>query len=167
MKKYLFGTLMAIGMLFSLTAGTVMAAGEPELSPPPGISKAGPYEGVFYGKVYGDNNSSALMAMQLIHREGVVEGKVYLGEGLYVDAGMCGNNEIPSLRQYASGMTNPNNPNELTVQTMVNVSGFDIGVELNSMVSGDGETLTAEASIDLPWICGSDPSFTGTLDRLW
>jgi len=117
MKKYLFGTILAAAILFSLTAGTAFAAGEPELSPPPGLSKAGPYEGVFFGTVYGDNNSRALMAMQLTHREGVVEGKVYLGDGLYVNAGMCGNNEIPSMMQYASGMTNPNNPNELTVQT--------------------------------------------------
>lgn len=166
MKKYLFGTILAAAILFSLTAGTAFAAGEPELSPPPGLSKAGPYEGVFFGTVYGDNNSRALMAMQLTHRDGVVEGKVYLGDGLYVNAGMCGNNEIPSMMQYANGMTNPNNPNELTVQTMVNVSGYDIGIDLNSTVSADGETLTAEALIDLPWICGSDPSFSGQLDRL-
>ena len=166
MKKYLFGTLTALVILFGLTAGTVLAADERELSPPPGISKAGPYEGVFFGLVYGDNNSRALMALQMTDRNGVVEGKVYLGDGLYVDAGMCGQNEIPSMLQYASGKTNPNDPNELTVQTMVNVSGFDIGVNLNSTVSEDGKTLTAEASIDLPWICGSDPSFTGTLERL-
>ena len=42
MKKYLFGTILAAAILFSLTAGTAFAAGEPELSPPPGLSKAGP-----------------------------------------------------------------------------------------------------------------------------
>ena len=166
MKKYLFGTLTALVILFGLTAGTVLAADKPDLSPPPGIPAAGPYEGVFFGTVNGDNNSRAWMAMKLTHRDGVVEGKVYLGDGLIVDAGMCGNSEIPSMMQYASGMTNPNNPNELVVQTMVNVSGFDIGIDLNSTVSADGKTLTADASIDLPWICGRDPSFSGTLDRI-
>jgi hypothetical protein len=166
MKKNLFGALTTLVILLGLSAGTVLAADQPDLSPPPGISIAGPYEGVFYGIVHGDNNSRAIMAMQLSHRDGLVEGKVYLGDGLYIDAGVCGNNKIPSMLQYASGMTNPNNPNELAVQTNVNVSGFDIGIDLNSLVSADGETLTAEASIDLPWICGSDPSFNGTLNRL-
>ena len=166
MKKYLFGTLTALVILFGLTAGSVLAAGESELTPPPGISKAGPYEGVFYGMIYGDNNSRALMAMQLTHRDDVVEGKVYIGEGLYVDAGMCGQGEIPSMLQSASSMTLPNDPNALSFQTEVNYSGFDIGVDLNSTVSEDGETLTAEASIDLPWFCGSDPSFSGTLGRM-
>ena len=166
MQKYLFGTLTTLIILFGLTAGTVLAADQPDLSPPPGLSKAGPYEGVFFGMVYGDNNSRAIMAMQLTHRDGLVEGKVYLGDGLLVDAGVCGSNKIPSMLQHASGMTNPNNPNELDVRTNVNVSGFDIGIDLNSIVSADGDTLTAEALIDLPWICGSDPSFTGTLNRL-
>ena len=106
------------------------------------------------------------MALQMTDRNGIVEGKIYLGEGLFVDAGMCGKTEIPSMRQYASGQTKPDNPNEMSVQTMVNISGFDIGVDLNSTVSADGKALTAEVSIDLPWICGRDPSFSGTLDRL-
>ena len=166
MKKYIFSTILSATILFSLTAGTAFAAGEPKLSPPPGISAAGPYEGVFFGTVNGDNNSRALMALQMTHRGNVVEGKIYLSDGLYVDAGMCGETEIPSMLQYANGQTNPDNPNELSVQTMVNVSGFDIGVNLNSTVSADGEVLTADVAIDLPWICGRDPSFSGALDRI-
>ena len=166
MNKYFFGTLLAIAMLFGLTTGTVLAAGEPELSPPPGITTAGPYEGIFFGFVYGDNNTRAPLALQMTHRNGAVQGNIYLGEGLYVDAGVCGKSEIPPMKQYASGATLPNNPNQMSVQTMVNVSGLDIGVNLNSIVSADGETLTADASIDLPWICGSDPSFSGTLERI-
>lgn len=166
MKKYLFGSLLAIAMLFSLTVGTAFAAGGMELSPPPGITAAGPYEGVFFGFVYGDNNTRAPLALQMTHRDGLVEGNIYLGEGLFVDAGMCGKSEIPAIKQSANGATLPNNPNQMSIQTMVNVSGLDIAVGLTSLVSQDGDTLTADASIDLPWICGSDPSFSGTLERI-
>jgi hypothetical protein len=36
-------------------------------------------------------------------------------------------------------------------------------VILDSVVQGD--TLTAKAKIDLPWICGGDPVLTGTLQK--
>lgn len=166
MKHMIWGTMITLVALLGLTAGTVLAADVEEMPTSGDQTEVGPYEGVFYGIVNGDNNSRALMALQMTHRNGVVEGKIYLGEGLYVDAGVCGETEIPSMRQYASGLTQPDNPNEMSVQSTVNVSGFDIEVDLHSNVSADGETLTAQASIDLPWICGRDPSFSGTLERL-
>lgn len=166
MKQLIWGAIITLIGLFGLTAGTVLAANLTGLTNTSDQALVGPYEGVFYGTMTGDNNTSALMALQMTHRDGVVEGKIYLGEGLFVDAGVCGKAEIPSMRQYATGQTQPDNPNELSVHSNINVSGFDIGVELHSNVSADGETLTAQASIDLPWICGRDPSFTGTLDRL-
>lgn len=166
MKNLILGIMIPLIALFGLTAGTVLAADLTELPNNTDPVVVGPYEGVFYGIVTGDNNSNALMALQMTDRNGVVEGKIYLGEGLYIDAGVCGKTEIPSMQQYATGKTQPNNPNEMSVQSNVNVSGFDIGVELHSIVSTDGETLTAQASIDLPWICGRDPSFSGTLERI-
>jgi hypothetical protein len=166
MKNLIWGTMIPLIALFGLTAGTVLAADLTEIPNNTDPAVIGPYEGVFYGIVTGDNNSNALMALQMTDRNGVVEGKIYLGEGLYIDAGVCGKTEIPSVQQYATGQTLPDNPNEMSVNSTVNVSGFDIGVELHSIVSADGETLTAQASIDLPWICGRDPSFSGTLERV-
>jgi hypothetical protein len=163
MKKVLFGMLAVVVLVFSLTAGTVFAAEAPA---PSNSSNSGPFEGIFYGIVNGDINSRAPLALQMTHRDGVVSGRLYLGEGLYVNAGVCGKTEIPSMVQSASGSTLPGNPNKLAAHTNFNVSGFDIGVDLTSTISADGKTLNAKTSIDLPWICGRDPSFSGTLNRI-
>ena len=166
MKKVLFGMLMAVVLVSGLTAGTVLAAEAPLASSAAGSPNIGPFEGVFSGVLYGDNNSRAPIALQMTHRDGVVNGRLYLGKGLYVNAGMCGKTEIPAMMQSANGRTLANNPNKLAVNTSFNMSGFNIGVDLISTVSADGETLSAATSIDLPWICGRDPSYSGTLYRI-
>ncbi len=166
MKKVIFSALVVSLLLSGLTAVTVVAAETQSHSSISGSSEVGPFEGEFYGVLHGDNNSHTPIALQMTHRDGVVNGKVYLGEGLYVDAGVCGKTEIPSMVRSASGKTLANNPNKLVVDTGFNVSGFTVGVDLTSTVSADGETLNASASIDLPWICGRDPSYSGTLSRI-
>jgi len=166
MKKYLFGMLAAVVLVSGLTAGTVFAADPPPVLNSTSFKGVGPFEGVFSGVLYGDNNSRAPIALQMTHRDGVVNGRLYLGEGLNVDAGMCGKTQIPAMVQSASGRTLTNNPNKLTMNTSFNISGFDIGVDLTSTVSADGSTLNAATSIDLPWICGRDPSYSGTLYRI-
>lgn len=166
MKKALFGILVAAVLLSGLTAGTVLAAEVSSTSSTMDSPDIGPFEGVFSGVLYGDNNSRAPIALQMTHRDGVVNGRLYLGEGLYVDAGMCGKTQIPSMVQSASGRTLINNPNKLAMNTSFDISGFDIGVNLTSTVSADGNTLNAATSIDLPWICGRDPSYSGTLYRI-
>ena len=166
MKKVLFGMLVAAVLLSGLTAGTVLAAEAPMASSAAGSPDVGPFEGVFSGVLYGDNDSRAPIALQMTHRDGVVNGRLYLGEGLYVNAGMCGKTEIPAMVQSASDRSLPSNPNKLAVKTSFNFSGFDIGVDLTSTVSADGSTLNAGTSIDLPWICGRDPSYSGTLYRI-
>jgi hypothetical protein len=166
MKRILFSIILSMGIMLSTTAGTTLAA---ETKAPGNTNSevvVGPYEGVFYGIVNGDNDSQAVLALLLTDRDGVVEGKVYLGRGLYVDAGVCGGTEIPPMQQYARGRTLPNDPTRMSVNTNMSVSGFEIGVDLNSQVSTDGKTLTAKATIDLPWLCGRDPSFSGTLERI-
>jgi hypothetical protein len=153
-------------LVSGLTAGTVLAAEAPIASSAADSPDVGPFEGVFSGVLHGDNNSRAPIALQMTHRDGVVNGRLYLGEGLYVNAGMCGKTEIPAMVQSASGRSLPSNPNKLAVKTSFNVSGFDIGVDLTSTVSADGSTLNAGTSIDLPWICGRDKSYSGTLYRI-
>lgn len=166
MKKLSIGVLAAVLLLFGLSTATAFAAEAQVISTSPAAMEVGPYEGVFSGVLYGDNNSRAPIALQMTHRDGVVNGRLYLGEGLYVNAGVCGKTEIPSMVQSASGRTLPSNPNKMVVKTGFNVSGFDIGVDLTSTVSADGQTLNAGTSIDLPWICGRDPSYSGTLSRI-
>ena len=166
MKKFLFGMLAAVVLISGLTAGTVFAAEPAAVSNSTSITGVGPFEGVFSGVLYGDNNSRAPIALQMTHRDGVVNGRLYLGEGLFVDAGVCGKTQIPSMLQSASGRTLTNNPNKLNVNTSFNISGFNIGVNLTSTVSADGSTLNAATSINLPWICGRDRSYSGTLYRI-
>ena len=166
MKKLVFGSLAALVLVFSLAAGEALAAEAPTLSSSTSSRMAGPFEGVFYGVIHGDNNSRAPIALQMTHRDGVVSGRLYLGEGLFVDAGRCGKTNIPSMVRSASGRTLANNQNKLAMNTAFNISGINIGANLNSSVSADGNTLNAKVAIDLPWICGRDLSYSGTLTRV-
>jgi len=162
-KKMVFGLLAAVLLVSGLSLGTAEAA---DTSMRPSLNLVGPYEGVFSGILYGDNNSQAPIALQMTHRDGVVNGRLYLGDGFYVNAGRCGGTTIPAMTQSASGATLSNDPSKMLVNTSFNMGGFNIGVELNSMVSTDGDTLEVNASIDLPWLCGRDPSYSGTLYRI-
>lgn len=160
MKKIILSLLIAM-MTVSMAAFSVSAAPSPSAE-----THVGPYEGIFYGVVQGDKNSRAPMALQLTHRDGVVQGKVYLGEGLYVDGGVCGGVNVPSGIQYASGKTIPSNPNHLGARSTFNVSNINVAVSLNGDLSPDGEVLNANAKIDLPWFCGTDPQLSGTLNKI-
>jgi hypothetical protein len=162
-KKMVFGLLAAVLLVSGLAVGTAFAADSPIST---AANSVGPYEGVFTGVLYGDNNSRAPIALAMTHRDGVVNGKLYLGEGLYVDAGRCGGTTIPAMSQSASGRTLVNDPSKLPINTSFNMGGFNIGVKLNSSVSADGDTLNVSTSIDLPWLCGRDPSYSGTLTRI-
>ena len=146
----------------------IVRASAAEVSTPSGSSTLltpGPYEGVFSGFVSSDTGSQAPITLELTHRGEDVEGVVSLGEGLYVNAGMCGGANIPSTEQEFAVKTDPGKPNQLSTQLSFDVSGYQIGVNLESLISEDGETITSQANIDLPWICGHDPVLTGSLLR--
>jgi hypothetical protein len=158
MQRILIGMLVLIAVIF--VAATAASA-----APLPAEPVTGPYEGVFYGYIHSDNGSKAPMILELSHRVNQVKGNIYLGEGLYVDAGMCGAGNVPAGQQFASGQTLSGDPSQLQASTNFQVQGFDIGVDLVSRVAPDGNSLDAEAKIDLPWLCGGDPTISGTLVR--
>ena len=162
-KKMVFGLLAAVLLVSGVAAGNASAA---EYQDRAATNGAGPFEGVFSGVLYGDNNSQAPVALQMTHRDGVVQGRLYLGEGFYVDAGRCGGASIPAMIQSASGRSLPADPNKLPIITNFTLGGFNIGVNLDSSVSADGGILNVSASIDLPWLCGRDPSYSGTLYKI-
>ena len=126
----------------------------------------GPYEGTFRGYVYGEKGSKAPITLELKHRNGVVTGEVTLGEGLYVKAGRCGGGYLPATTQYVNGKSLSTNPRRVLVGTSFNISGFEIGVDFESNLSRDGRVLSADAEIDIPWLCGRDPQLSGTLYRV-
>ena len=166
MQKTIINLLVLILVLFIVvTAASTASAAPSESSPIESLPASGPFEGVFYGWVQGDQGSRAPMVLDLSHEDGTVDGKVYLGEGLVVDAGVCGSSAVPSAAQSASGQTRPEAPDEFNANAQFQISGFEIGVEIASQVSSDGESLDAEARIDLPWFCGADPVLSGTLIR--
>lgn len=157
MKKFLVLGLVAVIGLFAVIAVPGASAA------PAAALSAGPYEGTFNGTVYAPNGSSAPMSLILTHRGRTVDGTVFIGEGLSIDAGMCGSAAIPASSVYANGKTSASNPKVLSTSSSFNVSGIDVTVGLNSKIQGD--TLNASAKIDLPWLCGGDPVLNGTLYR--
>jgi len=159
MHKFVVGT-MAVLLILLTTGATVFAApGEAA------TGKAGPYEGLFEGLVYGDRGSSAPITLDLTHRGSQVEGRVSLGEGLYVSGGFCGTVNLPAISQHVEGQTARWNPKRLVVSPTFDLGDFDITVDFESNVSAGGEVITARAKIDLPWFCGRDPVLTSTLNR--
>lgn len=159
MHRFIVGTIAVLLMLFAPGATLFAASGEAA------IAKAGPYEGLFEGRVYGDRGSSAPITLDLTHRGSQVEGGVSLGEGLNVSGGFCGTVDLPAISQHVEGQTVRWNPNRLVVSPTFDVGNFDITVDFESNVSTDGEVITARAKIDLPWFCGRDPVLTSTLYR--
>ena len=159
-NKMVFGLLAVVLLVSGLAVGTAFAAESPSRDEANPVA-VGPYEGVFTGVLLGDNNSRAPIALAMTHRDGVVNGRLYLGEGFYVDAGTT----LPAMTQSASGRTLESDLSKLPIYTSLNLGGFNIGVNLNSTVSADGDKLNVSAAIDLPWICGRDPSYSGILHR--
>lgn len=157
MKKTVTSLLLVLTAFFALT---VVASASPEI---PETHQVGPFDGTFHGVAKGDNGSSAPLTLELTHYGNTVKGTAFLGKGLHVDGGFCGAANIPASVRSASGQTVPNNPRRLAASTAFDVGGFEIGVELDGNVSANGRVLTADAKIDLPWICGGDPVLTTTL----
>ncbi len=157
MKKFLVIGLVAIIGLFAVIAVPGASAAPAE------AGQAGPYEGTFNGTVYAPNGSSAPMSLIMTHRGSNVDGTVFIGEGLTIDAGMCGSAAIPATSLYANGKTTVGNPKHLAAQSSFDVSGIKVTVDLDSLVSGN--KIDAKAKIDLPFICGGDKVLNSTLFR--
>jgi hypothetical protein len=159
-KRLVFGILTILGMLATAGIAVVDAASVPEA-----FADIGPYEGRFYGTARGDTDSHAPLTLYLTHRGNRVKGIVYLGEGLYVDGGICGEGSVPASIQFVEGQTESRDPRRLVVSPTFDIGGFELSVDFESTLSADGETISAEAKVDLPWFCGGDPSLTGVLHR--
>jgi hypothetical protein len=158
MKKFISSLVVVMAMFavfaVSTSVSTVNAA-------PEQASKVGPYEGTFNGTLYAQNGTKAPFSLNLTHRGNVVNGTVFLGEGLTIDAGVCGTAVVPSGAINANGKTSARNPKQLQASSSFEVNGINVTVDLDSAVKGN--TISTKAKIDLPWICGGDPVLTGTL----
>ena len=160
MKKVVTAVIMAMAALAMFTLLAYAAPVEKK------SNKAAPFTGQFAGTVYGDNGSEAPIHLTLEQSGRQVEGTVKIGSGLFIDGGFCGQGYVPAVTQTASGKTSTKNPRHLDAGSAFNVGGMNVSVDLGSNISTDGETLTTEARINLPWICGPDPEIMGTLHRV-
>lgn len=159
MKRFLL-VLIVLFIAITITGGGAKAA-----TPPVNSGPVGPYEGTFTGYAYGDRGSRAPITLELTHRGEIVSGVVELGQGLFIDGGICGGVYAPTSQQPVTGYTVTGDPTRLQAKTALKINNLQISVDFSSQVSPDGKTLTAIAKIDLPWLCGRDPTITGTVSR--
>jgi hypothetical protein len=65
--------------------------------------------------------------------------------------------------QTVEGSTDSKEPGHLEASPTIDVGAFDLTVDFESDVTEEGDIITAEAKVDLPWFCGRDPVLTATL----
>lgn len=130
-----------------------------------GETAAGGFNGTFSGTLTGDNGSSATGTLTLTQSGNTVSGDLAIGPGLVIDAGTCGAQSVPQMAQTAGGVVESAAPNRLRTTSTIPVGGFTIGVVLTAELAPDGQTLAARADLDLPFLCGRDPSIGGTFNR--
>ena len=157
MKKIFLSLTVAL-IAMSIVAVGVAAAAEPVIP-----DSAGPFNGKFQGTVHGDRGSKAPLSLTMTQYGDQVRGTATIGQGLYVDGGWCGKANIPAISQGGTFKTLSNDPNRVLFKTAFDVQGFRIGVNLDGKISPDGETLSADVKVDLPWFCGKDPVINGKL----
>lgn len=127
----------------------------------------GPFSGTFEGTMIGDNETSAPLELQLVQIGRNIEGAATLGDGLILRAGgVCGSFPIPAMTINAADELDHAGERTLSTSTSVTVSGFDVPVELQAELGPDGNTVTAQATIYPPALCGTNPTVSATLTRV-
>ncbi len=152
---------------------TLAAAPLPTLPPaqtaatpaPIGGGSAGSFNGAFAGTLTSDNGSTAPVSLNLTQTGTTIAGDITIGDGLTIDGGNCGAQAIPAGSRSVSGQTDPSNPNHIEVSAGYEVQGFTITAELIADLSPDGNSLNGQIGLSLPFLCGRNPTITGSLAR--
>lgn len=152
-------TLLLTALILSTSAFAPLVASADSIN-----SQIGPLDGIFIGDVHSNNGTSAPLMLQLSQIGNQVYAIADIGEGLTVDAGFCGVVPIPAGSFSASALSDPRRPNMLAADVTFDVNGFEVSASLVSELLDSGDQLDAEVSIDLPWLCGRDPTLRGSLD---
>ena len=159
MKKIVLGIAVVVAILSTSVAWAHAAPGVEK------VGAVGPYDGSFSGIAYGENGSRAPLALELTHQGSQVEGAVSIGEGLYVDAGLCGSFELPAIDANIEGQTLKGDSRRLEASPTFDAGAFELTVDFESEVSASGRVIVTKAKVDLPWFCGQAPVLTGILLR--
>lgn len=160
MKKGILAVIIALGVMVALTFTASAAPGGAT------IGKQDRFDGKFQGLVYGDKGSKAPVTLNLNQDGTIVEGTVFIGNGLFVDGGFCGSGYIPSGSQVATGQISKSDASVLAATSNFKVSGMGIKINLNGTLSPDGDELKTQAKINLPWLCGRSPVISGVLEKV-
>lgn len=165
-------TATPVGAVLDPSAGALDPAATPDPAAPPAVIGEGlpgavvtGFDGTFSGTLMSDSGSSAPATLTLTTSGNTVTGAIEVGQGLVVDGGNCGQTAVPAGAVSANGQIDPATPNQLTASSLFNVQGLAIELSLVGALSADGQTLTAEAVIDLPLLCGRDPAISGSFVR--
>jgi hypothetical protein len=159
MKRIVVGIAVVVAILSTSVAWAHAAPGEET------VGAVGRYQGNFSGIAYGDKGSRAPLALALTHRGSQVEGNVSIGEGLHVDAGLCGSFDLPTIDASIEGETLDGDSRRLEASPTFDAGAFELTVQFESEVSASGRVIVTRAKVDLPWFCGQDPVLTGILLR--
>lgn len=160
--------ILAIAAAAVLVVAAEAAPAQTAIPKPSTISGGideGTFAGTFEGYLTGDRNSRAPVTLELSQRDNTVTGDIVIGRGLVIDGGMCGLAAVPAGSQSAAGQVSARNPRHLNAGAALIVQSMKIKIDLDSDLSRDGDSLTASAKIDLPWLCGSDPIIGGAFER--
>ena len=133
--------------------------------PAVGGGGAAAFNGRFAGTLTSDDGSTAPVSLDLTQTGSTVAGDIAIGDGLTIDGGNCGAQAIPAGARAVSGQTDPSNPNHIEVSAGYEVQGFNITANLRGDLSPDGNTLTGQIDLSLPFLCGRNPVITGSLAR--
>ena len=157
-----FLSLITLALMTFFVASAQAGSALPTTAPTSGGLFTGTYEGILLG----DDGSEAPVTLELTQAGRAVTAEIAVGRGLLVDGGVCGLAAVPAGTQSGAGRVSANAPRHLDATAEVEVEGIAVGLQLSGDLSRNGQTMTTEARIDLPWLCGRDPVISGELSRI-
>lgn len=126
---------------------------------------AAAFNGRFAGTLTSDDGSTAPVSLDLTQTGSTVAGNIAIGDGLTIDGGNCGAQAIPAGSRSVSGQVDPSNPNHIEVSAGYEVQGFTITANLRGDLAADGNSLSGQIDLSLPFLCGRNPVISGSLAR--
>lgn len=161
---FFFLSLIMIALMTFVVTSAQAASARPT-TPSRVATSGGLFSGNFEGDLLGDDGSNAAAELEITQTGRDVISKLTIDQGLIIDGGNCGLVEVPSTTQTLKGKTPTGSPRRLEAASAFKVNGIAVTIDLDADLARDGKSMTAEAKIDLPWLCGRDPIITGEFTR--
>ena len=130
-------------------------------------SDAGLFQGNFTGIATGDGVTSAPLTLNLTQNGSRVSGSATILAGIKVNTGglVCpGTVDVPSGTMGIAGSISNRNPRQLAAKSALNASGMKITADMLADISREGDIMTAQIKLNLPWPCRS-PTVKANLAR--